>query len=257
MQPAVFEDKTGINRDGTFANAYAALKETEYLMKLAAPDSRFYPEEGIPFHYDPSDVSKRIVHQPPFEFVYIVDKPQSFTVPDPVEAAADGLYLQFLLIYGYQASDYDNFTQHQRFLVPHDFEAKGIVGFTSFYGSYGAAVLLVPVDGLVDYCSQAAALGLMRASFLRSIPGDATYATLRNVPSHFSRWRSAREEREARARGGFPQERKGPARAADPPALHETRPLARRLRAGEQRDSRRSVGRRIVYSRNYLGYALC
>jgi hypothetical protein len=186
VQPAVFEDKTGINRDGTFANAYAALKETEYLMKLGAPESRFYPEDGIPFHYDPSNVSKRIVRQPPFEFVYIVDKPQSFTVPDPVEAAADGLYLQFFSpLYGYQASDYDNFTQHQRFLVPHDFEAKGIIGFTTFYGSYGAAVLLVPVDGLVDYCSQAAALALMRAGFLRSIPGDACYATMRNVPEPF------------------------------------------------------------------------
>ncbi|HET9769101.1 MAG TPA: tubulin-like doman-containing protein, partial [Thermoanaerobaculia bacterium] len=54
--PAVFEDKTGINRDGTFANAYAALKETEHLMKLGAPESRFFPEAGIPFHYDPSDV---------------------------------------------------------------------------------------------------------------------------------------------------------------------------------------------------------
>jgi hypothetical protein len=186
VQPAVFEDKTGINRDGTFANAYAALKETEYLMKLGAPDSRFYPEEGIPFHYDPSDLSKRVVRQPPFEFVYVVDKPQSFSVPDPVEAAADGLYLQFFSpLYGYQASDYDNYTQHQRFLVPHDFEGKGIVGFTTFYGSYGAAVLLVPVDGLVEYCSQAAALALVRASFLRSIPGDACYAGLRSVPEPF------------------------------------------------------------------------
>lgn len=184
--PAVFEDKTGINRDGTFANGYAALKETEYLMKLGAPESRFYPEEGIDFHYDPSDVSKLKVRQSPFEFVYVIDKPQSFTVPDPVQAAADGLYLQFFSpIYGYQASDYDNYTQHQRFLVPHDFEGKGIIGFTTFYGSYGAAVLLVPVDGLVDYCSQAAALSLMRASFLRSIPGDPDYAALRNVPEPF------------------------------------------------------------------------
>lgn len=184
--PAVFEDKTGINRDGTFANGYAALKETEFLMKLGAPESRFFPEDGIEFHYDPSDVSKRKVRQSPFEFVYVIDKPQSFTVPDPVQAAADGLYLQFFSpIYGYQASDYDNYTQHQRFLVPHDFEAKGITGFTSFYGSYGAAVLLVPVDGLVEYCSQAAALSLMRASFLRSIPGDPTYAMLRNVPEPF------------------------------------------------------------------------
>ncbi|HSS76757.1 MAG TPA: tubulin-like doman-containing protein [Thermoanaerobaculia bacterium] len=184
--PAVFEDFTGINRDGTFANGYAALKEIEHLMKLGAPDSRFFPEDGIEFHYDPSDVSKRIVRQRPFEFLYVVDKPQSFTVSEPVDAAADGLYLQFFSpLYGHQASDYDNYTQHQRFLVPHDFEAKGIVGFTAFYGSYGAAVLLVPVNGLVDYCSQVAALSLMRASFLRAIPGDPVYAFLRNNPEPF------------------------------------------------------------------------
>jgi hypothetical protein len=40
-------------------------------------------------------------------------------------------------------------------------------------------VLLVPVPGLVDYCSQAAAVSLMRASFLGEIPGDPIYAGLR------------------------------------------------------------------------------
>lgn len=184
--PSVFEDKTGVNKDGTFANGYAALKETEHLMKLGAPESRFYPVDGIDFHYDPSDSTKRKVRQRPFEMVYVVDKPQAFTVSDPVDAAADGLYLQFFSpIYGFQASDYDNYTQHQRFLVPHDFEGKGIVGFSTFYGSYGAAVLHVPVDGLVEYCSQAAALALMRGSFLRAIPGDPVYATLRNDPAPF------------------------------------------------------------------------
>jgi hypothetical protein len=178
--PAVFEDLTGVNKDGTYANGYAALKETEHLMKLGAPDSRFFPEEGLEFHYDPSQPAKLKVRQKPFELVYVVDKPESFSVEDPVKAAADGLYLQFFSpLFGVQASDYDNYTQHQRFLVPHDFEGKEIVGFTSFYGSYGAAVLLVPVDGLVDYCSQAAALSLMRASFVRSIPGDALYGPLR------------------------------------------------------------------------------
>jgi hypothetical protein len=184
--PAVFEDKTGVNKDGTFANSYAALKETEHLMKLGAPESRFFQESGLPFHYDPSSSSHKTVRQRPFEFVYLVDKPESFSVSDPIAAAADGLYLQFFSpIYAHQASDYDNYTQHQRFLVPHDFEGKGIVGFTSFYGSYGAAVLHVPVEGLVEYCSQAAALALMRASFLHAIPGEAAYNSLRGNPEAF------------------------------------------------------------------------
>ena len=128
-----------------------------------------------------SDESRTKVRDKPFEFVYLIDKPENFTVSDPVSAAADGLYLQFFSpLFGVQAGDYDNYTQHQRFLVPHDFEAKGIVGFTQFYGSYGAAVLLVPVDGLVQYSSQAAALSLMRSSFLGDIPGETVYNSLRS-----------------------------------------------------------------------------
>ena len=184
--PAVFEDKTGANKDGTFANSYAALKEVEHLMKLGSPESTFYPEDGIEFHYDPSDESKKTVRERPFEFMYLIDKPESFTVSDPINAAADGLYLQlFSPLFAEQAGDYDNYTQHQRFLVPHDFEGKGIVGFTSFYGSFGAAVLQVPVEGLVDYCSRAASLSLMRQSFLGAIPGEPVYSSLRNHPEPF------------------------------------------------------------------------
>lgn len=184
--PAVFEDKTGANKDGTFANSYAALKEVEHLMKLGAPESAFYPSDGIEFHYDPSDESKQTVHQRPFEFMYLIDKPESFTVSRTVDAAADGLYLQlFSPLFAEQAGDYDNYTQHQRFLVPHDFEGKGIVGFTSFYGSFGAAVLQVPVRGLVDYCARTASLNVMRQSFLGAVPADPVYRSLRQTPEAF------------------------------------------------------------------------
>jgi len=184
--PAVFEDKTGVNKDGTFANGYAALKEIEHLMKLGAPDSIFYPEDGLEFHYDPSDEADRFVRQRPYEFLYLIDKPESFSVSEPVDAAADGLYLQlFSPLFGEQIGDYDNYTQHQRFLVPHDFEGKGIAGFTTFYGSYGAAVLLVPAPGLVEYCSEAAAISLMEASFMGDVPGDPVYRSLRTNPDPF------------------------------------------------------------------------
>jgi len=174
--PSVFEDKAGTNKDGIFANGYAALKETEHLMKLGAPESAYWPEEGRVFHYDPSDVSKRSVTTKPFEFLYIVDKPEDFTVDKVVDAAGDGLYLQlYSPLFGVQAGDYDNYTQHQRFLVPHDFEARGIQGYTSFYGSYGAAVLVVPDEGLLDYCSRAAALSILKQSFVDERPAAATY----------------------------------------------------------------------------------
>ncbi|AWV89753.1 tubulin-like doman-containing protein [Bradymonas sediminis] len=186
VMPAVFEDKTGANKDGTFANGYAALKETEHLMKLGSPESRFYPEDGIEFHYNPGDTSKRRVYQQPFDFMYIIDRPESYSLKKPVQAAADGLYLQlFTPLFKVQMGDYDNYTQHQRFLVPHDFEGKGIVGYTQYYGSFGSAVLLVPVDGLVDYCARSAALSLMRSSFLGSIPGGKVYSPLRSNADGF------------------------------------------------------------------------
>jgi hypothetical protein len=188
VMPAVFEEKTGTNKDGTFANGYAALKELEHLMTLGAPESSFFPEDGIPFHYDPSDESKRVVRTKPFEFTYIIDRPESFTVNKVEEAAADGLYLQlYSPLFGIQAGDYDNYTQHQRFLVPHDFEPKGIKGFTSFYGSYGAAVLHVPTAGVIDYCARTAALGIIRQNLMGEIPEGEAYENLRKNPEEFYR----------------------------------------------------------------------
>ena len=184
---SVFEDKTGRNKDGIFANGYAALKETEHLMKLGAPESVTYPREGITFHYNPADQTRRTVHQQPFDFVYVIDRPERFAVDRVVDAAADGLYLQmFSRIFAEQAGDYDNYTQHQRFLVPHDFERKGVQGFTTFYGSYGSAVLLVPTDGLIDYCTRAAALDIMRTNFVSQIPPRPWFDNLRRDPEPFN-----------------------------------------------------------------------
>lgn len=186
--PSVFEDKSGRNKDGIFANGYAALKETEHLMKLGAPEAMDYPSKGLTFHYNPADPTKRVVRDQPFEFVYVIDRPERFTVDRVIDAAADGLYLQFFTpqLFGEQAGDYDNYTQHQRFLVPNDFEQKDVQGFTSFYGSYGAAVLLVPAEGLIDYCSRAAALDILRSSFLSQIPADTYFQTLRSKPDEFN-----------------------------------------------------------------------
>jgi hypothetical protein len=178
--PSVFDEKVRANLDGTNANGYAALKETEHLMKLGSPESRYYQADGLVLHYNPGDDSKRRVYDKPFEFLYLIDRPERFSVDNVVDAAADGLYLQlFSPIFGEQAGDYDNYTQHQRFLVPHDFEAKGIQGFTTFYGTFGAAVLHVPTDGLIEYCARASALSLLRQSFLRDIPSGSLYDRLR------------------------------------------------------------------------------
>src|SRR5690606_805890 len=120
-----------------------------------------------------------------------------------VAAAADGLYLQlFSPIFGEQAGDYDNYTQHQRFLVPHDFEKKDVRGFTSFYGSYGSAVFLVPNEGLLEYCAKAAALDILRSSFVGQIPSDAAFDALRRNYANFNTIRFAAAGGSAEANDG-------------------------------------------------------
>lgn len=177
--PSVFEDKSGRNKDGIFANGYAALKETEHLMKLNAPD-RINPVDAITFHYNPADPSRRSVSSAPFEFVYLIDRPERFAVEDVPGAAADGLYLQFFSpIFGHQAANYDNYTQWQRELVPLDFKEKHVQGFSTFFGSFGAAALLVPTDGLVDYSARRVALMMLRRNLVREIPGDTHFEDLR------------------------------------------------------------------------------
>ncbi len=174
---SVFEDKVGANRDGIFANGYAALKETEYLMKLGAPESKFFPEDGTRvLHYNPSDPSRRTVNTKPFEVLWIIDRPESFAVDDVLGAAGDALFLQlYTPIYGEQAGDFDNYTQHQRFLVPYDFEAKNIPGYTSFYGALGAAVLHVPDRTLLRYCARRGGIAVVENSFLQGIPPEDVY----------------------------------------------------------------------------------
>ncbi|MEN9800648.1 MAG: hypothetical protein RL653_4345, partial [Pseudomonadota bacterium] len=184
---SVFEDKVGTNKDGVFANGYAALKETEYLMKLGAPESKFFPEDGSRvFHFNPNDRSKRTVDTKPFEVLWVIDRPESFSVKDVLDAAADALFLQmYTPIYGEQAGDFDNYTQHQRFLVPHDFEAKDIPGYTSFYGGIGAAVLHVPDESILQYCSRRGSLAVIEKSFLQGVPANETYRMLQENPKAF------------------------------------------------------------------------
>lgn len=189
VMPTVFDGFVGINRDGTAANGYAALKETEHLMRLGAPEAASFPKDGIVFHYDGSAPSKTIVRTKPFDFLYLIDKPESFTVDNVPHAAGDALYLQlFTSLFKKQAGDYDNYTQHQRMLVPHDFADKGIQGFSTFYATFGAAVLLVPSDGIIDYCSRLAALDMLKSQFVRVPPGEECYLDLQSSDNFYTVW---------------------------------------------------------------------
>lgn len=170
--PEAFEQVVGMNRDGVFANGYAALKELEHFMRLdtQSPSS---PKELV-FHYDPRDKSKTRVDRRPYDLVYLVDRPEDFSLGDVGEALADATYVQiFSPVLGDQQADYDNYTKESRALFPQEL---GGDGYTAFYGTLGASLLVLPKDDLLGYAAQRYAATMVRRYLLLDDPvlvGDA------------------------------------------------------------------------------------
>ena len=122
------------------ANGYAALKELEYMTKLGYESQA----EDMEFHYDPTKRERTHVHNRPFGLCYLVDKPSELSVEKYTNAIADSAYLQiFSPIIGAQAGEYDNYDKHQKSL------ALGY--FSVHYGSFGAAVLVLPRRDILHY----------------------------------------------------------------------------------------------------------
>lgn len=162
--PDAFEDQVGSNRDGTLANGYAALKELEHAMKLDAQA----PPETIDFHYDPRDKSKTTITRRPYDMVYLVDRPERFSIENVGGALADATYVQiFSPILGEQQADYDNYTKESRALFPPEL---GDDGYTAFFGTLGASVLLLPRSDLLGYCARRYAATAVRRYLLLDDP---------------------------------------------------------------------------------------
>jgi hypothetical protein len=164
--PEAFEVVAGRNRDGVYANGYAALKELEHLMKLDTSTSGSPTE--IPFHYDPRNKSRTKVVRRPFDLVYVVDRPAHFSVDEVGEALADASYIQiFSPILGDQQGDYDNYTKESRALFPSEL---GGDGYTAFYGTLGASLMLLPRRDLLAYCARRYAASAVRRYLLLDDP---------------------------------------------------------------------------------------
>lgn len=164
--PDAFEEVVGMNRDGTLANGYAALKELERLNRLdtQVPDA----QEPARFHYDPRNRHKTHVERRPFDLVYAVDRPSDFTVDDVGEALADATYVQiFSPILGDQQADYDNYTKESRAVFPPEL---GHDGYTAFFGTLGSSVVLLPRQDLVRYCARRFAATAVRRYLLLDDP---------------------------------------------------------------------------------------
>ncbi|MEZ4449965.1 MAG: tubulin-like doman-containing protein [Nannocystaceae bacterium] len=166
--PEAFEAVVGQNRDGTFANGYAALKELEHLMKLdtQAPSS----PTSLEFHYDPRSKHKTAVERRPYDLVYLVDRPQNFSLDDVGAALADATYVQiFSPILGDQQADFDNYTKESRRLFPDALNERG-EGYTAFYGTLGSAVMILPKGDILEYAARRYAATAVRRYLLLDDP---------------------------------------------------------------------------------------
>ncbi|MDH5493423.1 MAG: tubulin-like doman-containing protein, partial [Myxococcales bacterium] len=162
--PDAFESVVGMNRDGTLANGYAALKECEHLMRLDTQGSA----GPSTFHYDPRNRSRTQVDRRPYDLLYLVDRPTAFSVEDVCDALADASYVQiFSPVLGDQQADYDNYTKESRALFPAEL---GNAGYTAFFGTLGASVLLLPRADLLEYCARRYAAAAVRRYLLLDDP---------------------------------------------------------------------------------------
>ncbi|MGE0789509.1 MAG: tubulin-like doman-containing protein [Sandaracinaceae bacterium] len=162
--PDAFEEVVGMNRDGTLANGYAALKELESLNRL---DTQATPGQ-VRLHYDPRNKHKTHVERRPYDLVYVVDRPSSFSVDDVGDALADATYVQiFSPILGDQQGDYDNYTKESRSVFPPEL---GNDGYTAFFGTLGASMLVLPRRDLLRYCARRFAATAVRRYLLLDDP---------------------------------------------------------------------------------------
>ncbi len=146
--PGAFTNEVpGCQREDIEANGYAALMEIEHLMRLgqAGADS---PDE-LTFHFSGFHRNETAVREPPFNFLYVLDRPQEFATRDLAElrdAVADAMFLQFFSpTADLQASGWDNMIKRVT--------AGTGQGFTLNYGTYGASALILPDRDILDYCA--------------------------------------------------------------------------------------------------------
>lgn len=166
--PGAFEAVVGQNREGVFANGYAALKELEHLMKLdtQGPSS----PKVLDLHYDPRNKHRRTITRRPYDLCYMVDRPQNFSLDDVSEAMADATYVQiFSPILGDQQADFDNYTKESRRLFPDALNERG-EGYTAFYGTLGASVIVLPKADILEYCARRYAATAVRRYLLLDDP---------------------------------------------------------------------------------------
>lgn len=149
------------------ANGYAALKEIERFQELryeGGPD----PIELV---FDPrGEHGKKVtardeVAEAPFDWVYLVDKPEAMSIEQIYAAAGEAAYLQlFSPILGYEQREADNFRQLQTRLAAGYFALQN--------GAIGASVVELPRDRLVRYGARRMTADALARYLVATVSGD-------------------------------------------------------------------------------------
>lgn len=151
-------------REDIMANGYAAMKENEHLLRLKVYADRRDPSNRREFVHHPFIASMEVTESP-FDFIYVMDTNPEVFIERWRDSVADGIYLQlFSPIFGMRNSDYDNFEKNQKRL------SRGL--YSTFYGSYGCSVLLLPDRELLEYCTRRKAGDLIGEKLLAKLTLD-------------------------------------------------------------------------------------
>lgn len=155
------------------ANGYAALKEIEWCMEMRYDGAG--PKGGLEMVFDPrrapgTKVTKHDrVERAPFDWCYIVDKPEKMAIDQIYQAAGESAYLQlFSPIMAFQDREGDNFAQLQS--EPSD----GY--FAVQYGSMGSATMEFPRERLVRYFARRKTVELVERLVVGKPPSNSGVA---------------------------------------------------------------------------------
>jgi len=140
------------------ANTYAALKEVEHLNKLDYQEIKEHHQRSKePFAYYRLDSSEALltVSGRPFFISFIFDKPPHLSLPKPHNVIADAAFLQiFTPIFAQMAGEFDNYETNTSKLAVIGSEQQDLsVGYSKYFGTFGAVTLVLPGENLLEYCA--------------------------------------------------------------------------------------------------------
>ena len=176
------------------ANTYAALKELEHLTKLDYAQTRRErkaPEKFV-FMRDENNPAIPDVTRRPYFIGFLFDQPAHLSLREAERAIADSSYLQlFTPIIDNLAGELDNYEKNLEELTRFPGDLKNVgQGYSKNFGTFGASVLVLPGQELLEYCSQRFAAHAIRSQITFGIdpndPGDDRARALARLSVDYS-----------------------------------------------------------------------